>query len=129
MCETLTCETNGSYDVSVSVGAPPLDTTTILNGTVTYLPPTCLDQQLSCGMTLHPHDYFQLPYPGECSDGRQTTNIQQQSNTNMTKGLSSGQGSLQLILMQSVNFASYTFNKYRTPSRIPVNEANSDSVK
>ena len=39
MCETLTCETNGSYDVSVSVGASPLDTTTILNGTVsrTYL--------------------------------------------------------------------------------------------
>jgi len=27
MRETLTCEINGSYDVSVSVGASPLDTT------------------------------------------------------------------------------------------------------
>ena len=37
--QTLTCETNGSYDVSVSVGASPLDTTTILNGTVSHTYP------------------------------------------------------------------------------------------
>ena len=29
-------ETNGSYDVSVNVGASPLDTTTILNDTVLH---------------------------------------------------------------------------------------------
>ena len=57
----LTCETNGRCDVSVSVGASPLDTTTILNGTVshTYLQHVwvsssrevchyCLTSQLSC---------------------------------------------------------------------------------
>ena len=80
MCGTLTCETNGSCDVSVSVGASPLDITTILNGTVSYLPPTCLDQQLSWGVPLLPHISIELPSPGESNNGNKTTNITKQHN-------------------------------------------------
>ena len=46
---------------------------------LTYLPPTCLDQQLSWGMPLLCHDLFQLPDPGECPYDSET-NIPKQHN-------------------------------------------------
>ena len=80
MRETLTCEINGSYDVSVSVGASPLDTTQLSMVHVqSHIPPTCLDQQFSWGMPLLSHDLFQLPDPGEYPYESET-NIPKQHN-------------------------------------------------
>ena len=74
-CGTPTCETNGSYDVSVSVATSPLDTTTIFNGTGSRL-----DQQLSWGMPILPHFFQQLPGPGVSSDGSKAANITKEHN-------------------------------------------------
>ena len=60
---------------------------------LTYLPPTCLDQQLSWGVPLLPHVPVELPYPGECTDGSKITNTIQ-----LKKWLISGQGGIQVIL-------------------------------
>ena len=63
MCGSLTCETNGSYDVSVNVGASPLDTTTILNVSLTYLQlasfsGSCIGGEKRAWYTLFAHAQF-----------------------------------------------------------------------
>ena len=104
MCGTLTCETNGRSDVSVSVGASLLDTTAILNGTVSHTYP----QHVWISSSLEVCHYFLMLVFSCHIQGSSLMEAQQiqQSNTAMTKWLTSGQGDIQLNLMQSVNLHS-----------------------